>query len=260
MTDDLGAIHERNRTQYAAVAPAYATSESHAGGADLAWLSSRAASVVPGVAVDVACGGGHSTRALLDAGHRVVATDLTPESLVAARAAAPRPALGWVAGAAERLPLGTASADVVCCRIAPHHFGDIARFVDEVARVLVPGGMLLLVDTTVPEDDLLAAWLDDVERLRDPSHVKSWPVSRWRAVVGGARLQVAESLLTRKRHELEPWLQRAGCTDAAADVVRTRFADAPADVRAAYQVELDADGGVVAYTDSKLCLRAVKPA
>ena len=259
MTDDAGTAHARNRAQFARVAEGYAVSSSHAAGDDLAWLVSRAASVAPTTALDVACGGGFSTRALLGAGHQVIATDLTPESVAAARATTDRPALGWVAAAAERLPIRSGSVGLVSCRIAPHHFADPARFVDEAARVLRPGGMLLLVDTAVPEDDGVAAWLNDVERLRDPSHVRSWPASRWRAVVAGARLAVAESHLTPKRHAVEPWLDRSGCAGDTAEEVRSRFRHASAEVRSAYRIEVDGDV-VVAYTDSKLCLRAVKPA
>ena len=251
MTDDA---HARNRAQYGAVAANYAVSESHAGGDDLAWFTARAAAVPPGVALDVACGGGFSTRALAAAGHRVLATDLTPESVAAARGGTAAATVGWAAGAAERLPVATASVDLVGCRIAPHHFADIAAFVDEVARVLRPGGTFLLVDTTVPLDEELAAWLDDVERRRDPSHQRSWSPSRWRAVVSGARLDVAETQLYRKRHEIEPWLARAGCTGAAAEEVRATFAAAPRAAREAYLVD------EVSFTDTKLCLRAVRPA
>lgn len=241
--------HDRNRAQYGAVAAHYAVSASHAGGDDLAWLSARAAALAPGLALDVACGGGFSTRALAAAGHRVVATDLTYESVVAARAATAAP-VAWAQGAAERLPVRTASVGLAACRIAPHHFADIAAFVDEVARVLAPGGTFLLVDTTVPLDEDLARWLDDVERRRDPSHERSWPPSRWRAVVSGAGLRVEETQLFRKRHEIEPWLARAGCTGADADAVRALFASAPQAAREAYLID------DVSYTDTKVCLRA----
>ena len=244
--------HARNRAQYGAVAAHYATSTSHAGGDDLAWFTAKAASIEPGNALDVACGGGFSTRALAAAGHTVLATDLTFESLVAARAST-EAAVAWVAGAAERLPVRTASMDVVGCRIAPHHFADIAAFVDEVARVLKPHGTFLLVDTTVPLDEELAAWLDDVERRRDPSHERSWSPSRWRAVVSGANLRVEETQLYRKRHELEPWLARAGCTGERAAEVRAIFANAPRAAREAYLID------DVSYTDTKVCLRAVRP-
>ena len=239
------------RAHWSAVAANYATSESHAGGDDLAWFAARAAAVPPGIAVDVACGGGFSTRALAAAGHRVLATDLTPESVAAARSVNEAP-VGWAAGAAERLPVATASAGLVGCRIAPHHFADIAAFVDEVARVLAPGGTFLLVDTTVPLDEGLAAWLDDVERRRDPSHERSWPPSRWRAIVSGARLDVVETQLYRKRHEIEPWLARAGCTGDTAEEVREIFRTAPPAAREAYLID------DVSYTDTKLCLRATK--
>jgi ubiquinone/menaquinone biosynthesis C-methylase UbiE len=245
--------HRRNREQYAAVAANYATSESHASGDDLAWFAARAGSVAPGLALDVACGGGFSTRALASAGHRVVATDLTPESVAAARGVTESARVWWVAGSAEQLPIATESMNVAGCRIAPHHFADPARFVDEVARVLVPGGLFLLVDTTVPEDEGLATWLDDVERLRDPSHGRSWAPSRWRAVLSGARLRVDETQLYRKRHALEPWLARSGCVGDVADEVRRRFRDAPEAMRHAYEIDDDS------YTDTKICLRATKP-
>ena len=249
MTDAYAA----NRAQYGAVAANYATSESHAGGDDLAWFSARALSLAPANALDVACGGGFSTRALAAAGHRVLATDLTPESVRAARAATDSARVSWAVAAAERLPLATASVGIVGCRIAPHHFADIARFVDEVARVLVSGGTFLLVDTTVPLDDDLARWLDDVERRRDPSHQQAWSPSRWRAVVTGARLDVVETQLYAKRHEIEPWLARAGCTGDAAEDVRQRFRDAPQAAREAFKID------DVSYTDTKVCLRATKP-
>lgn len=256
MTEDA---HVRSRAQYAAVADRYATSASHAGGDDLAWFAGRAASVVPGRAVDVACGGGFSTRALLDAGHHVVATDLTPESVTAARSVLPpSDRLTWTVAAAEMLPFRAGSASVVGCRIAAHHFGDSARFVDEVARVLAPGGLFLLVDTTVPDDAELARWLDDVERLRDPSHGTAWSPDRWAAVCRGARLDVVEVTTTRKRHELEPWLARSGCVGDTAAEVRGRFREAPETVREAYRIEVDPDGTVLAYSDTKVCLRAVR--
>jgi SAM-dependent methyltransferase len=258
VSDATADAHRRSREQYAAVAGNYAVSESHARGDDLAWFTGRAGSVVPTLALDVACGGGFSTRALLAAGHRVVATDLTPESLAAARRVVTDGPVSWVAGAAERLPVATGAAGVVGCRIAPHHFGDPAAFVDGVVRVLAPGGLFLLVDTTVPEDTALAAWLDDVERRRDPSHRQSWPASRWRAVLTGAGLRIEETQLYRKRHPLDAWLARSGCTGSAADGVRATFRDATPDVRAAYSIEY-ADGAPVAYTDSKVCIRATAP-
>lgn len=261
MSEAWGEVHARNRAQYGQVAQAYATSGSHAGGADLEWFRARAAGVAPTRALDVACGGGFSTRALASAGHRVVASDLTSASLVAARGALSDVAqVTWTAAAAERLPVRSDSMGLVASRIAPHHFADPAAYVDEAARVLTPGGLFLLVDTTGPEDDALRVWLDDVERRRDPSHLRVRPPSWWRAVVTGARLRVDNVTTTRKRHELEPWLARAGCVGEAAAEVRRRFAAAPDAARRELSIEVDSGGTPVAYTDTKICLAASKPA
>lgn len=104
----------------------------------------------------------------------------------------------------------------------------------------------------MPLDEELARWLDDVERLRDPSHQQSWPPSRWRAVISGARLAVEETQLFRKRHPIEPWLARAGCAADRAAQVREVFANAPEAARQAYLIDGES------FTDTKMCLRAVK--
>ncbi|MCA1824696.1 MAG: trehalose-phosphatase [Mycobacteriales bacterium] len=258
--DAVRAAQRQSQQQYGAVAERYATSESHARGDDLEWFTSRAGDVLPGVALDVACGGGFSTRALLGGGHRVVASDLTFASVAAARSATDGGAVAiWVAGAAERLPVQTESVSLVGCRIAPHHFGDVARFVDEVARVLVPGGVFLLVDTTVPEDEALAQWINDLERVRDPSHQRAWPATRWAAVVTGAGLRITESRAFRKQHPLEPWLARAGCDDTQRAEVHARLRAATPEAIDAYDLVFDDAGEPVSFTDTKLCIQAVKP-
>ena len=49
-------------------------------------------------------------------------------------------------------PSTSAAFDLVTCRIAPHHFPDIPKFVAEVHRVLKPGGVFALVDNAAPDE------------------------------------------------------------------------------------------------------------
>ena len=255
----LTEAHRLGRRQYAAVADRYATSASHASGEDLVWLQARAKALPASMALDVACGGGFSTRALVAAGHRVTGTDLTPESVVAARGATPPGAARWAVGAAERLPFSPATFGVVACRIAAHHFGDIAAFVAEVRRVLAPHGVFLLIDTVVPLDAGVADWINRVERMRDPSHVRALSVSSWARLARDAGLEIDEERTVRKRHEVEPWLRRSGCVGEAAQAVRSHLDEAPDGVRAEWQLETDARGCHHSFTDTKLCLRASRP-
>ena len=50
------------------------------------------------------------------------------------------------AGAAEKIPLSKRSTDVVCAVNAIHHWTDLEGSIDEIARVIAPGGRVLLVD------------------------------------------------------------------------------------------------------------------
>ena len=104
------------------------------------------ARVRPGQSVlDVACGSGVVARAARDVvgpGGRVVGVDLNPAMLEVAHDA--RPDLEWVPGDAEELPFEGATFDVAICQSALFFFADPARAVAEMARVVVPGGVVAL--------------------------------------------------------------------------------------------------------------------
>jgi SAM-dependent methyltransferase len=93
-------------------------------------------------ALDVACGTGLSTRALLDIADAVVGVDRSPEMLVVA---AEVPGVTVVRGAAERLPFPDASFDAVTVCSGVHWF-DQPAFFAEIRRLLRPGGWVVLYD------------------------------------------------------------------------------------------------------------------
>jgi SAM-dependent methyltransferase len=100
--------------------------------------------------LDIAAGTGNAAIVAAQRGAAVVASDLTPELLVAGelRAAAARVDLEWVVADAEALPFGDASFDVVMSAIgvmfAPHH--QVAA--DELVRVARPGGTVAILSWT----------------------------------------------------------------------------------------------------------------
>lgn len=159
----------------------YATSERHARGADLARLLD-ALDLAPGqVALDIATGPGHVAFQLAERGLAVTAADLTPEMLAVARAAEPeRPLphpITWIEADAARLPCEAGQFDTVVCRRAAHHFPNIPQVLRESQRVLKPGGRLGISDMTAPAASIDA--LNDIERLRDHSHVAAQTVDQW---------------------------------------------------------------------------------
>lgn len=157
-------------------ADGYLDSNTHREGEDLELLASWCDDATR--ALDVATGVGHTAGALVDAGiPDVVASDASP-SMVATSVDSFPGARGVVADA-ERLPFATDAFDAVTCRIAAHHFPDPEAFVGEVARILRPGGTFALEDNVTPEDEALDSFLDRLEELRDPTHVRSYRTSTW---------------------------------------------------------------------------------
>ena len=68
--------------------------------------------------------------------------DLNPPMLEVARGGRPDPE--WVQGDAEDLPFADAEFDVALCQSALFFFADPGRAVAEMARVVMPGGMVAL--------------------------------------------------------------------------------------------------------------------
>jgi len=99
----------------------------------------------PGVTIDAACGTGRISRELVARGHRVLGFDLSAGML--ARARANVPAAEFAEGALTALPVDDATADNVTCTLALSHLEDLTLFFAEAARVLKPGGHLVISDT-----------------------------------------------------------------------------------------------------------------
>lgn len=186
-------IKDRVRTQFGASAAGYVSSALHAAGEDLRRLVELAELRGDERVLDVTTGGGHTALAFAPHIREVVASDLTPRMLEAARAFVRGRGVSNVRfeqADAEAMPFADASFDVVTCRIAPHHFPAPRRFVGEVARVLVPGGRFLLDDNVAPEDPELDEFMNRFEKWRDPGHVRAYRVSEWQRWMEAAGLRV----------------------------------------------------------------------
>ncbi len=99
-------------------------------------------SLQPGRALDAACGTGRHAAHLVALGHEVVGIDLTPEMLE--RAAVNVPGAEFRRGDLQALPAAAAQFDVVVCGLALSHLADLQAGIAELARVLRPGGHLVI--------------------------------------------------------------------------------------------------------------------
>jgi SAM-dependent methyltransferase len=98
----------------------------------------------PGDALDAACGTGRYAAHLAARGHRVVGVDSSPEMLQRARVRVP--SADFRPGDLHRLPVPDGGVDLVVAALALTHVPDLAPVLAEFARVLRPGGRLVIAD------------------------------------------------------------------------------------------------------------------
>ena len=225
-------------------AEGYVSSQSFAAAPELELLREMAAPQPGWVLLDVATGGGHTALVFQPYVSRVIASDLTRRMLSSAREHARQVlenrrqdnaselALEFHQVDAESLPYAQGTFDLVTCRIAPHHFPDAVMFVSEAARVLRPGGRLVVQDHLLPEDLETSAYLNAFEKLRDPSHQRGFSRLEWESMYIRAGLKVERVETVLKTHAFLPFAERQGCSPQVIAELAAMMRDAPAAVRA----------------------------
>jgi SAM-dependent methyltransferase len=140
-------------------------------------------------ALDLGCGGGSYVRLLAGLGHRVVGLDYSVPSLERARAADPGGKGRYLAGEAYALPVAGASLDLVVSIGVLQALGDPEAALAEMARVLRPGGVLVVeaLNAGSAPDRLRRA----LRRLRgEPERVRTYRLRRVRGWLAGLGFQV----------------------------------------------------------------------
>ncbi|MGP3936242.1 class I SAM-dependent methyltransferase [Nonomuraea sp. KM88] len=94
--------------------------------------------------LDVGSGTGRFTPALATSFGPVTGVEPSVRMRETAQARAPHPGVRYLAGSAEDMPVPSGSADYALMFLSWHHVQDKAGAVRELARVLRPGGRLLL--------------------------------------------------------------------------------------------------------------------
>jgi SAM-dependent methyltransferase len=250
----------RVQAQFGAIAAAYVASPGHAGGDDLEQLAAWGRALSPTRVLDVATGGGHTALAFAPIARRVIAYDVTEPMLRAARGllrGRGAASATFVAGDVEALPFGDGAFDLVTCRIAAHHFADVAAAVREVRRVLRPGGSFLLQDILGHDDAGASAFITNVERRRDPSHVRAYRAVEWNAVLKGAGLTVMDEAMVSTARPWDEWTTRTRMSAEARAALEAFVKAAPTAHRDAFDFRVDGDR-IESFTDRMILLRAEK--
>ena len=227
-------VKQAVRRQFGAAADAYAESFVHSRGPDLEAMVAAVELRGDERVLDLGCGAGHTAFAFAPRVREVVGLDLTESMLERARAIAANRGLAnarFELGDAEGMPFPDASFDLVTSRQCAHHFADPAAALCEVARVLRPSGILLLVDSVSPDEPAADAFLDGIERLRDPSHVRDYTLGEWGGLLGKAGFTAEHLESWRLRLDFADWVARMRTPSRAVDELRARIDNAAPAIR-----------------------------
>ena len=164
-----GELHGRSdkarrvREMFASIAPSYdSNNRIHSFGLDRWWRRRvvKAVSPVEGLdVIDVACGTGELSEAFDRAGARsVLGIDFTPEMLDIARLRAQRTRrerIEYRGGDAMALELDDESGDLVSIAFGIRNVAHPERALREFRRILRPGGRLVILEFSEPENPLI---------------------------------------------------------------------------------------------------------
>jgi ubiquinone/menaquinone biosynthesis C-methylase UbiE len=251
--------HHRVQRQFGAQANRYAVSTVHQTGESLEIVRRYVGMGNYHWALDIGTGTGFTAFELAPFAKRVLASDVTSEMLVQTQKLTTERGLSNVETAlvaAEALPFGDSSIDCIASRTAAHHFHNVEDALDEMVRVLSFEGTLILCDTVAPPDAMAALWQDDVERRRDPSHVRNLSLSQWISEVQVRGLKVSHLEMARVPLTFDDWVERSGTPVCEVDILRSDFLDAPDYAIEAFGIH--SEDGDIAFKWDAVVLKAVK--
>ncbi|MBT2725446.1 methyltransferase domain-containing protein [Bacillus sp. ISL-75] len=246
--------------QFGKSADSYVSSAIHNDGNDLQKLLEMAMTTGEEELLDVATGGGHAANAFASCVKKVTALDLTPEMLAAAQ----KYIIGnghqnveFIIGDAEVLPFSEGVFDIVTCRIAPHHFPNVNKFVDEVHRVLKPSGQFLLDDNVVPEEEDYDLFYNTIEKWRDYSHFRAWKKSEWLRMLEISGFEIFEWHRFEKTFHYEPWCNRMNLPEDEKDKLTQFILSASPKVKEKFKIII-IDNQIISFVGEAIILRAIK--
>ena len=220
--------------QFGPSAADYATFSYHAAGPDLQPMLAAGEMQGHERVLDIGCGPGHTALLFATRAREVVALDPTQAMLDQATALADERGISNLSverASAEAIPFPDDSFDRVTSRQSAHHYPDVRAALREVARVLRPGGRFVLIDTFSPEEQHSDEFLNQIELLRDPSHVRDYRVSEWREMFA----EVGFSLRNLQHWDIpldfDDWVHRSRTAESEVNELRRCFAKATLDVR-----------------------------
>jgi SAM-dependent methyltransferase len=180
--------------------------------------------------LDAACGPGLVARGLAPRTGLVEGVDVTPAMVELAAREAAREGVEnavFTIGDATALPFADAAFDGAVTRFSLHHIPMPGRVVAELRRVVRPGGAVVVADHVTSADADEAAFHEELERLRDPSHWACLTPARLRGLGRRAGLALEREEVAPLFIDYEEWIRRGSGGAASRGLIERALAERP---------------------------------
>ena len=198
--------------QFGSSANDYLLSKDHATGNDLKKLSDFLSSHTRvNQSIDIGCGAGHISYIISQYSEHVYAFDLLPEMLQVVKDEANNRCLNNInikQGNVESIPFNDNSFDLAVSRFSAHHWDNILKGIKETYRILKNSGEAIFIDVIAPNNAKHDTWLQTIEYLRDPSHVRDYSKKEWEKFLKKSNFTILETHNFKLRLNLNTWVKR----------------------------------------------------
>jgi len=131
--------------------------------------------------------------------------------------------LSIVEGDVNSLPFTKDSFDLVACHKAFHHFSRPTYILREIRRVLHSNGRLVLGDSLSSEDPAKSALHNEIEKLRDPSHVKMYAQTELQALLSSSGFKIERHEVFEDERDFDWWMSVINPPPEVVKQIRSRL-------------------------------------
>ncbi|MFE9576363.1 class I SAM-dependent methyltransferase [Nocardia sp. NPDC006044] len=223
MTDGYREQVSRNQLRFATIAQAYAGGQARR--LDVELLAQMIRPLTFECALDVATGTAAAAAVVADVGVRakVVGVDSSVQMLEQARARDGVNGVRLVVAMVEELPFADRTFDLVLCTRALHHVRRPDLVVAEMARVVRPGGHVIIADNVTGLSGAAHTRFEDLQRLRDPGHACTLTERQLIDLLLDNSLDIVEGHRTTSFRPLDEWLDDGGAGAREAAEIRRQL-------------------------------------
>jgi len=190
--------------------------------------------------LDIATGSGFLALEFAEKGNFVVGCDITREMLTYARKKQKMfglDDLDLLLSDVESLPFPDQAFDIVSCRFAFHHFPNPEKALREMKRVCRES--IVLVDGVSSQDCEKSRFHNEIEKMRDPSHVRIYSLSEIQKMFVDIETEIKDISHWDIPQDFEEWIKRAGTDEVNAGTIRRLITESIGDDSTGLRVRLD---------------------